>query len=70
MTQSQLIREIAEITGETVGTIRNMGFVPLTCVPFERDAIERGPLVVDWDLLDSERIGLLPARQRDAARSA
>ena len=57
MTQAELNREVAAATGEAVSTVAQMGFVPLTPVPFERD---REPLVVDWDVLDSERYSLLP----------
>ena len=46
MPQSALNREVASVTGESVQTISNLGFVPLTHIPFERD---REPLVVDWD---------------------
>jgi hypothetical protein len=52
MTQSELNREVASVTGESVQTISNLGFVPLTHIPFERD---REPLVVDWDELESQR---------------
>ena len=52
MTQSELNREVASVTGESEQTISSLGFVPLTHIPFERD---REPLVVDWDDLDSHR---------------
>jgi len=51
MTQSELNREVASVTGESVQTISNLGFVPLTHIPFERD---REPPVVDWEDLESE----------------
>ena len=51
MTQSELNREVASVTGESVQTISSLGFVPLTHIPFEQD---REPLVVDWDDLESE----------------
>ena len=57
MTQSELNREVASVTGESVQTIAGLGFVPLTSFPFERD---REPLVVDWDDLKSEREALHP----------
>ena len=44
MTQSELNREVAMATGESVSTIRQLGFVPLTHLPYERE-----PLVIDWD---------------------
>ena len=46
MTQSELNREVATATGESVQTIAGLGFVPLTHIPFERD---REPLVVEWE---------------------
>ena len=52
MTQAELNREIAAATGESMSTVRHMGFVPLTPVPFERD---RDPLTVDWDELEQQR---------------
>ena len=58
MTQSDLNRQVASATGETVSTIRDLGFVPLTRVPYERE-----PLALDWDELaepDSD-----PARPLD-----
>ena len=57
MTQSELNREVASVTGESVRTIAGLGFVPLTHIPYERD---REPLVVDWDEVDSEREVLHP----------
>jgi len=57
MTQADLNREVATATGESLRTISNLGFVPLTPVPYERD---REPLVVDWDDLDSQRGVLRP----------
>ena len=50
MTQAELNRAVASATGETVSTIAEMGFVPLTPFPVERE-----PLTVDWDELDAER---------------
>jgi hypothetical protein len=56
MTQRELNREIALATGESVATIDQLGFVPLTCGPFECE-----PLMVDWDELDDERVALFAA---------
>ena len=55
MTQAELNRAVAAATGETVKTIAEMGFVPLTPTPIEQD-----PLVVDWDELDAQRVSVLP----------
>ena len=57
MTQAELYREIAQATGESLRTVAEMGFVPLTRGPIERD---RDPLVVDWDDLDASREMLHP----------
>ena len=53
MTQVELNCAVASTTGETVQTIADMGFVPLTAFPVERE-----PLTVDWDELDAERTRL------------
>ena len=52
MTQAELNREVAAATGESVKTIADLGFVPLTPIPYERD---REPLVVNWDDLEFQR---------------
>ena len=57
MKQAELNRKIAALTGESLTTIRNLGFVPLTSVPYERD---RDPLVVDWDEVEQQRAILYP----------
>lgn len=57
MTQAELNREVAAATGETMSTVRHLGFVPLTPVPYERD---REPLWVDWDQLEQQRAVLHP----------
>ncbi len=57
MTQAELNREVASATGESMSTVRQMGFVPLMPVPYERD---RDPLVVDWDEIEQQRAILYP----------
>ena len=57
MTQAELNREVAQVTGETVATIDHLGFVPLTESPVERE-----PLTVDWDALDEQRVAMFAAR--------
>ena len=47
MTQSEMTRAVVAVTGKTVCTIAQIGSVPLTPTPVERE-----PLVVDWDELD------------------
>ncbi|MCE9555416.1 MAG: hypothetical protein K8T91_18860 [Planctomycetes bacterium] len=60
MTQCDLDRAVARVTGEDLSTIAGMGFVPLTSVPYET---ERSPLTVDWDELDAQRTGYFPKRR-------
>ena len=57
MTQAEVNREVAAATGESVSTIAQMGVVPLTSIPYERD---REPLTVDWDQLEQGRAVLHP----------
>ena len=48
MTQRELELQIAERTGESIQTIRDLGFGPLTTViPMEE---REEPLMIDWDL--------------------
>ncbi len=50
MRQHELNRAVARATGESLSTIRRMGFGPLAPLPDESD---RGPLVLDWDRPDA-----------------
>ena len=53
MTQSELDREVASQTGESIQTIKSLGFSPLReTVPIEE---RQEPLVVDWDEVDRSR---------------
>ena len=60
MTQNDLNRAVAEATGETVTTIRDLGFSiadPVeVCHDPEPSALDVN--VVDWDELDAQRVGL------------
>ncbi len=56
MTQRELERELADITGESIATIRRRGFSVV-------EPPELEPLIVDWDELAAERIGIYPHRQ-------
>ena len=54
MTQADLNRAVAEITGETVSTISQLGF--LIDEPAGRfDSDRNDPDVIDWDALDANR---------------
>ena len=55
MTQQQLNREISDATGESLGVISDMGFVPLTTFPVERE-----PQFIDWDAYEDQREFLIP----------
>jgi hypothetical protein len=55
MTQRQFEREVACATGESVNTIRRRGFSLV-----EPEYPE--PLVVDWEELDAQQVGVFPAR--------
>ena len=65
MKQSQLDCAVARATGETLSTIRRMGFSLFepSEVHDELDALPR-PQTVNWDRLDSHRPGYLPQRAR------
>jgi hypothetical protein len=61
MNQQHLNRAVAQATGESLATIAQMGFVPLTRVPYERDPEDYS---VDWDGLDEDRRVSVFARRR------
>ena len=50
MTQAELNRAVAQVTGESVGEIARRGFVLLTPTPVEEE-----PLVADWDEIQADR---------------
>lgn len=52
MTQRELNRSVARLTGESVQEIARRGFVPLSSIPVERDPED---LILDWDAHDLER---------------
>ena len=55
MTQAELNREVAKVTGESVETIARRGFVPLTDSPIDRE-----PQFIDWDDEEDNRHSFLP----------
>lgn len=58
MSQRDLERELARVTGESLGTIRRRGFslVPAYPSAFDPEADELGPpQYVDWDEVDAQR---------------
>ena len=54
VTQAELNREVAKVTGESVRTVGQRGFGILDLTP-KSDERDREPLVVDWDELESHR---------------
>ena len=62
MTQGNLDRAVARATGETVSTIRRLGF-SLAAPDEMRPDPEPFPQVVDWDALDAQRVSYFPQRQ-------
>jgi len=65
MTQHQLHRAVARATGESLATIRSLGFgiadPDVVCYDPEPS---RRPRIVNWDQLDAQRRGYLPQRSR------
>lgn len=56
MKQSELDRAVAYATGETVSTIKQLGF--LLADPIDVDDLESnalGPSIIDWDELEAQR---------------
>jgi len=61
MTQAEMERELAAVTGESVETIRRYGF---------QHVETPDPHVVDWDAVHAERLSYLPQRSRNVRRQA
>jgi hypothetical protein len=59
MTQCELDRELARVTGETLTTIRNRGFSLV-------EPPELEPLIIDWDQIEAERRASAPGNNRFA----
>jgi len=58
MNQADLDRAVAHATGETVSTIKRLGF--LLADPIDvglPDSEDPGPYVIDWDELEARRDG-------------
>jgi len=53
------IRNFASSPGESIQEIRRLGFVIADQFEVDIDP-EPSPQIVDWDLLDSQRLGLFP----------
>ena len=63
MTQAEMERELAEVTGESLGTIRRRGFQLV-----EPPVVY--PRIVDWDTLHEDRVAVLPQRTRSRRLAA
>ena len=62
MSQSDLERAVASVTGESVNVIRRRGFSlanPFD-LDFDPEPDERRPLTVDWDELECRRARVRP----------
>ena len=56
MKQADLNRAVAKATGETVSTIKRLGFLlAAPGEPLDPDSEDLGPQVIDWDQLDEQR---------------
>lgn len=68
MKQADLNRAVARATGETVTTIKRLGFLLADPrEPLDPDAEELGPHVIDWDELEVQRFLETAERQHDSA---
>jgi len=65
MTQNQLHHAVARATGESLTTIRSLGFgVADPAVVCHDPEPSSRPRIVDWDRLDAQRTAYLPQRAR------
>jgi len=56
MTQRELNHAVADVTGESLRTIAGMGFSLIEPLDEDPDGdVNRVPLTVDWDEIDSQR---------------
>ena len=64
MRQNQLNREVARATGETVATIKRLGFLldEPSSDPQGASSDDLGPQTIDWDDFDLERSQPFPGR--------
>ena len=55
MTQRDLNRQLANMTGESIRVIRRLGFGLLDDSLFRNEESDSGPRMVNWDALEAER---------------
>ena len=53
MTQAELNQAVAQATGESVATIKHLGF--LLADEDESADLDASPMVIDWDALEADR---------------
>jgi hypothetical protein len=60
MTQDQFHRALAKATGESVRTLKRLGFSLLEpdLGQIDAEALDVAPQTVDWDRLEADRIAL------------
>ena len=60
MSHGDLNRALARATGESVRTIKRLGFSPFDpeAPILDEELLSVSPQMVDWDALDAERISL------------
>jgi hypothetical protein len=59
MTQLEIDQAVTSSIGESLQEVRRLGFTIADEIIVDYDS-EPSPKIVDWDLLDSERLGLFP----------
>lgn len=60
MTQADLNRSLSRATGESIRTIKQLGFSLFDpgAEPCEAELLSAPPQVIDWDALERDRIAL------------
>ncbi|HEY3965159.1 MAG TPA: hypothetical protein VGM05_11460 [Planctomycetaceae bacterium] len=74
MTQRDLNRAVARVTGESVDVIERMGFGPVedtsgdaSSAPSGEFSGDHGPSMIDWDAGDDARLAVRSVRRRRLA---
>ncbi|HVX61725.1 MAG TPA: hypothetical protein VHC19_14015 [Pirellulales bacterium] len=66
MSRSRVERAVARATGESLSTIKRLGFSMIEPAAGNLDDQPSPPNVVDWDALQQQRVGLFPHRRQTA----
>lgn len=64
MTQNDLNRQVARATGETISTIKHLGFLLDEPPPSSMSTDPDSPQIIDWDALDVQRSQAYSGRDR------